>query len=359
MAGAAGAADWNASRYRPGTAAGFYESYFQRANHPTRPLAFWIRYTIFSPRGRPQDAIGELWAVWFDGETGRHVVAKSEVPAGQVTLGRDGLDARIGTATLVDADRHGNADLHGQLQGGAASRGHRIDWDLVFSGDAAPLFLFAPALYARPLPKAKSLVGRPMARYRGTVTVDGQAIAIDDWVGSQNHNWGSKHTDRYAWGQVAGFDNAPDSFLEVATGQIRIGPFWTPRLTPLVLRHGGEEFALRTIGRALRASGKFVGGSSGLKPLPQGTEGHFHWQFSSRAPGIEIEGRISAPREAFVGLRYYNPPGGEKWCLNSKLASCRLVLKRAGRADETLEARHRAAFEILTDDMSHGIEIRT
>lgn len=366
--------DFNHSRYQPGTAAGFYESYFQRANHPARPLAFWIRYTIFSPKGRPNDALGELWAVWFDGESGRHVVAKTEVPAGQFGFRRDGLDARVGTAALADGarhDRHGNADRPGRLQGSAASRGHRIDWDLAFGGQAAPLFLLPPELYARGLPKAKSLVGLPLARYRGTLTVDGQSIAIDDWVGSQNHNWGVKHTDRYAWGQVAGFDNAPDSFLEVATGQIRLGPFWTPRLTPLVLRHGGREYALRTIGQALRADGRYVAGGPGgpggsgrlgpsggpgPKPLPHD---HFHWEFESRAPGVAVAGRISAPREAFVGLRYYNPPGGEKWCLNSKLASCHLVLKRAGQPDETLETRHRAAFEVLTDDLAHGIEIRT
>src|SRR5688500_2735999 len=33
----------NAVRYRPGEAAGHYESFFLRANHPARPLAFWIR----------------------------------------------------------------------------------------------------------------------------------------------------------------------------------------------------------------------------------------------------------------------------------------------------------------------------
>ena len=42
----------NAVRYRPGDEEGHYESYFQRANHPGRPLAFWIRHTIFSPRNR-------------------------------------------------------------------------------------------------------------------------------------------------------------------------------------------------------------------------------------------------------------------------------------------------------------------
>jgi len=55
---------------------GHDESFFQRANHPTRPLAFWIRHTIFSQKDRPQDAIGELWAVYFNSETDQHVVVK-------------------------------------------------------------------------------------------------------------------------------------------------------------------------------------------------------------------------------------------------------------------------------------------
>ena len=332
------AADFNHSRYAPGTEAGFYESYFQRANHPTRPLAFWIRYTIFSPKGRPKDAIGELWAVWFDGERQVHTVAKSEFPVGQFVFSREGLAAKIGEAILEP----------GGLQGTAQSRGHRIQWDLSFSGSAPPLFLLPPGLYARGLPKAKSLVGLPLARYDGTIFVDGARMDIESWTGSQNHNWGVKHTDRYAWGQVAGFDNAPDSFLEVATGQIKLGPVWTPRLTPLVLRHEGEEYALRSLWQAgARAQGRF---------------GYFHWNFASRAPGIAIEGEVSAPQQAFVGLRYYNPPGapnGVKWCLNSKLASCRLRVRRNGLPEQTLETQHRAAFEILTDDLAHGVEIRT
>jgi hypothetical protein len=38
-----------------------------------------------------------------------------------------------------------------------------------------------------------------MARFIGTITLNGQPIEIDNWVGSQNHNWGVRHTDRYAW----------------------------------------------------------------------------------------------------------------------------------------------------------------
>lgn len=71
--------NFNVLRYEGGTT-GHYESYFQRANHPTRKLGFWIRYTLFSPKGRPQDAVGELWANYFDGERQRITPVKVVVP---------------------------------------------------------------------------------------------------------------------------------------------------------------------------------------------------------------------------------------------------------------------------------------
>ena len=51
---------WNGARFEPADAGGHYESWFQRANHPTRREAFWIRYTVFSPAGRPEDAVGVI-----------------------------------------------------------------------------------------------------------------------------------------------------------------------------------------------------------------------------------------------------------------------------------------------------------
>ncbi|MGD0211555.1 MAG: hypothetical protein ABSC14_11315, partial [Desulfomonilia bacterium] len=61
---------------------------------------------------------------------------------------------------------------------------------------------------------------------------------------------------------------------------------------------------------------------------------------------------------AFVGLTYYNPPGGTKTCLNSKIASCTLLFKDKEQGTlETLQAKNRAAFEILTDDAGHGVPI--
>jgi len=323
----------NDTRYVPGQRTGHYESFFVRANNPTRAQAFWIRYTIFAPQGRPEDARGELWAVFFDGKSGQHTAAKTEVPIASCDFRRDGLGAYVADARLEP----------GRVLGAAASGGHTIAWDLSFDGDAPPLFALPPALYTAKLPRAKTLVPLPLARFRGTIGVDGHPYPIFDWVGSQNHNWGSRHTDHYAWGQVAGFDDAPESFLEVATARLRLGPLWTPFMTLLVLRHDGREIALNSLLQSLRARGRFS---------------YFEWTFRSENAQYLIEGRIAAPRAAFVGLRYDNPPGGVKHCLNSKLAGCVLTIadKRRGTS-VLLETGNRAAFEILTDDHAHGVPV--
>lgn len=327
----------NAARYRPGQRAGHYESFFQRANHPDRPLAFWIRYTLFSPEDRPEAAMGELWAVFFDGERNRHWAVKREVPMGDCRFDGGAFSVRVGEAVLGP----------GHLKGAAASGGHHLSWQLTFDGAQPPLFLLPLGLYNTGFPKAKSLVGLPLARYRGFIAADDRRIEIDDWVGSQNHNWGRRHTDHYAWGQVAGFDTHPESFLEVATARIRIGRGWSPFLTTLVLRHRGGEIRLNSLPRMLTARGSFC---------------YFLWSFRSEDRRRRVEGTISAPREAFVGLNYLNPPGGEKHCLNTKIAACeiRVTDKRGGgtATPDVLFTRHRAAFEILTDERDHGVAIQ-
>src|ERR1044071_3037219 len=111
---------WNGARYEPGMATGHYESWFQRANDASGRRAFWIRYTIFAPRGRPKDAVGELWAIAFDREGSRIGAVKQVHPLARGTFARDRLDVAIGAARLDD----------GTLRGGAASHDHAIEWDL-------------------------------------------------------------------------------------------------------------------------------------------------------------------------------------------------------------------------------------
>ncbi|HRZ27038.1 MAG TPA: hypothetical protein P5295_09545 [Spirochaetota bacterium] len=316
------------TRYVPGQSRGHYESYFLRANHPDRPHAFWIRYTIFSPDGNPGGALSELWFVYFDGETKKHVAAKSELPVSAARFSAHGLDVSIGESFLRS----------GRLTGSIRNASVDVKWDLSYDGEEAPLYDFPRSYYDGGFPKAKVLVGLPLARFTGIITINGRNMAVDRWIGSENHNWGSKHTDHYAWGQVAGFDNRPDSFLELATARIKIGPVWTPFMTPLVLRHGGGEYALNRFQKTMRR-GRFR---------------YFDWTFSAAGNGVIIDGRIRAGRDDFVCLPYYNPPGGVKYCINSKIARCDLRIRHEDGRVEELIAKHRAAFEILTDSGDHG-----
>lgn len=331
---------YNACRFDPASEEGHYESYFQRANHPSRPLGWWIRYTIFCPKGRPEQATAELWAIWFDGERGTVAAAKQDVPfaGGKCAFARDRLSVVIGDATLDDRS----------LRGAATGPEHAIAWELDYDSPDAPLLLLPAQFYNRDkkLPRAKALVGAPNAVFSGTVTVDGEVHQFKNWVGSQCHNWGSRHTDRYAWGQVAGFDGVPDSFLECATARLRFGPLWTPPLTLLVLRVDGEQFALNSLIDSVRARGEVS---------ISGPE--FTWRLASRRGEVAVEARLWAPRTAFVGLLYKDPPGGAKTCLNSKIAGCELTLRRPGRAPLLLRSANRAAFEVLTDQAGHGVPV--
>jgi hypothetical protein len=322
--------DWANAFRHDGGAKGHYESYFLRGNHPTRPEAFWIRYTMFTPKGDPTTARGELWAVYFDGEAGRVTAVKENHPLAESSFSKATLSVRIGTATLDGA----------RLEGAAHTTRNRIGWQLTYESSEPPLLLLPETMYRAPLPKAKALVSAPHARFAGHLEVDGQRIAVDGWPGSQNHNWGEKHTDRYAWGQVAGFDDAPGSFLECATASIKLGPVHTPPMSPIVLRHEGHEYALRALPTSLRARASY---------------GYFHWELASRDKACALTARFTARREDFVALRYDNPPGGAKTCLNTKIARCELSLERPGKPAITLHSASRAAFEILTDDASHGV----
>jgi hypothetical protein len=262
----------------------------------------------------------------------RITAVKETVPISQCSFARTQLDVRINGAMLTD----------GALHGRAVSPSHILQWSLRYTGHEPPLLLLPESLYEGGFPKAKSLVGTPNAEYTGTLTLDGREIPIDGWRGSQNHNWGSRHTDRYAWGQVAGFDNAPDAFLECCTAQVKIGPVWSPRLTFVVLRDEGQEIALNGLLQAVRASGNFD---------------FFTWTIDARSPQSRIHGRIHAPATVFVGLSYQNPPGGHKTCLNTKLASAEVTVERRGQPPRTLKTMHRAAFEILTERTDHGVAI--
>lgn len=325
--------NFNHPRFKPNDPTGHYESWFVRANHPNECKAVWIRYTIFSPKGNPEKAIGELWAIYFDGDKNVHFVSKSEFPISRCQFDASPLSIRIGDSELSDSHLKGKA--------GNKKGPENFFWDLKISEGSPPLFLFPENLYEGGFPKAKVLVGNPWVRISGKLNVGSEEIKLENWIGSHNHNWGSKHTDRYAWGQVVGFEEESDSFLELATAKLKIGPFWTPAITPIVFRFRGKDYKL----------------NHPLSGFGRAKYGYFDWNFSARSPEIQIQGRIFAEPKDFACLQYWNPPGGWKHCLNSKIANAEVFVKRKEDSNFfKLTANRKAAFEILTDDFSHGMK---
>lgn len=137
----------NWARYQPGQATGHYESFFQRANHPTRPLAFWIRYTIFSPQNHPENAVGELWAIYFDGETGNHVALRKEIPFKECVFKTDEFFVKVGDSILEP----------GGLRGSVASGGIRFLGILVLAVKRNRFFCFHSKVTKEGCPKQKFL----------------------------------------------------------------------------------------------------------------------------------------------------------------------------------------------------------
>jgi hypothetical protein len=317
----------NYSKWRPGDRKGLYESFFVRGNCVDRPLAFWIKFTVFSPKGRPQDAEGEVWAVYFEGLEGEKVAVKEEYPIKTCLFSADRFEVRVGDARLGD----------GTLSGTCASGGARMEWDLRYSTTGTSLHFLPEWAYRTPFPKAKGLAPYPDVTWGGTLTVNGAT----GWKGSQNHNWGEKHTDEYAWGQCSTFDGASDTYAEMMSARLKVGPLWTPYMTFLVLHYKGQDILFNSVGSIRRARVSFPN--------------RFEWHFSTDNGIYQTSCTVVGNKETFAGLRYRNPPGGEHACLNSKVSSCEIRLSRDHREMDILRSTNTTAFEVLTDDPHHGV----
>ena len=301
----------------------YYESRYIRANHPERPQALWLRETLLLPTAG--DPVADVWVMVFDPDGEGNRALKQPYPIDAADYEYDNWTARIGATSIDDRS------AQGVVTGGNRS----ARWDLrITPGSEGMVKLLTERAYKARIPTAKTTVRHPLAQFDGQVELDDARLVLDGWTGSVNHNWGTRHTPAYAFGQVCGFDNAPDSSLEIVTARAAVGPLLTPAATLFVFRHGGQEFAVRSILGSLQTHGRY-------RP--------FSWAFGGRIGDQMIEGEIIAEPADVIGLTYTDTDGGSKYCYNSAIATCRVQV--AGKAFERgeLMATRRAMFEILTD----------
>jgi len=300
----------------------YYESRFVRANHPASAQALWLRSTLLLPAsGVP---VADAWVMVFDPDGAGNRALKQPFPIDHSEFLYDEWTARIGATAIDDRSAHGSV----------ADAGRSASWDLqIAPGDEAPVKLLTDRGYKAKFPTAKTMVRHPLARFDGSLELDDVALRVDGWTGSVNHNWGRRHTPAYAFGQVCGFDGAPESSLEIVTAHAAVGPLSLPAATLLVLRHDGRELAVRSVLATRHSRAEY---------LP------FTWSFGARVGDVTVDGEMTTEPRDVIGLTYTDTDGDTKFCYNSALATCRVRLSGSRIAATELVASRRAMFEILT-----------
>ncbi|HEV3228793.1 MAG TPA: hypothetical protein VGY97_04905, partial [Solirubrobacteraceae bacterium] len=307
-----------------------YESFYLKASHPSEPIAFWIRHTVFkAPGERP---IGSLWCTLFDAGRPGPLAGKVTLPPDELHAGPDTY-VRIGSSELVP----------GRASGQAESDRRRASWELTFKEGPEPFPYFPrPWMYRARVPRTKAILLYPSAVFSGRLIIDGEELDVNEWLGMIGHNWGSEHPERGIWLRGDGFTGEPHAWLDAVVGRVRVGPVVTPWLGNGCLYLDGARHR--------------VGG-----PRPGAVEideKPTSCAFVLHGDGLVVRGTVEADPERFVGWVYSNPGGGPHPTLNCSIADMTLTVERPGLPDTTLKASGRAAYELQLRERDHGIPIQ-
>jgi hypothetical protein len=289
---------------------GHYESFYLKGNHPSRRLGVWLKFNLLEPVGAPDRLEGELWGVWFDGETGQHVVAQRVLP-------REGVEVRAGATMLRLGDavlEHGRDALveRAQITGGD----HQIAWDVRLEPMAPPVVHFpSRRLYEGGFPRKKILTPIPRGRLDGWIEIDGNHHVLDGWEGLHGHNWGREHAPRYAYGNGVFADGA---YVDGFSARVGLGPVSSPWLSMLVVRlPDGRELPFNRPARWLSGH-----------PLVDDER----WELDLPGQGgARLRLAMTALRSDMVVLSYRNPDGQVGLCANTKFARGHLRVEERGR----------------------------
>ena len=287
---------------------GHYESYYLRAADPAGGRSAWIRHTVFKRPGGPPT--GALWCTLF--EAGRESRAVKQSLPGP----RPGDWLTIGDSHFGPAGASGRAEALGRA----------AQWDLSFGPSSAPLRHLPARLYDAPLPRTKLESPLPDTTISGRV----EDWELDGWPGMVGHNWGAEHAERWIWLHGTRFDGAPDAWLDVALGRVKVGRLTTPWIANGALHLDGERIRVGGLGRRARVAEGPAGGH------------------------IEVSGlTIDVRADPLVSWLYSDPSGGEHRSTNCSIAA--IDLSVGGR---TLRTQHGGAWELGTREAPIGVEVQ-
>jgi hypothetical protein len=208
-------------------------------------------------------------------------------------------------------------------------------WDLRFeSGEPELLHLPARWMYGSPLPRTKPTSPHPEAVFTGTLRFRDREIHVDRWPGMVGHNWGAEHAERWIW--MHGWFE-PGTWLDVAIGRIRIGPWTTPWVANGALALGGTRHRIGGLGK-IRSTDVNDDYASCRFALPGDPS---------------VRGVVDRALEKTVVWPYADPAGGEHHSLNCSVAAMTIELD-----DRTLRTDHGAVYELGVRETDHGLPVQ-
>jgi len=295
-----------------------YESWFVSARDPVTRRALWIRHTRHRPRQGPESVA--LWCTVVDRDHGQPPAVVKQVFSAFPRDAAAGPDQFRGQATM----------------GRGSAR-----WDVAITGGQPPLRpLRPPALYRSPLPRTKLEATVPDGQVTGMVEIEGRRVAVSGWRGTVGHNWGSEHADSWVWLHAAGFDAAPEAWLELVLARIRVGPARSPWTAMGALSLGGSRILLGGLGRRPRVDAR-----------PDRVTADI------RSPEARLRLSVTTDDDDSVAVSYADPRGGLRSVRHAALARVELTVHRPGAPELSLSSS-RGAYEYGTVQGMPGIEPR-
>jgi len=323
--------------WRP-TLVNHVESYFMKLNLIEQKLALWIKFTFYAPKTSTEQAKCEVWAIFFDVNNPENMRGmKNSFPASEAKIDFDKPQIEVGGCVFKPP----------YTKGELKQDGHFIAWEFEWTPLAEPLIHFPiEAMYSGPFPRSKLVSPCPHAIASGYLAIDNRRIEFKNVFAMQGHNWGSKHLYNSAWAHSNYFEGRKNVYFEGLSGKMTLKPVPLPMRSLAFLYRDGELFRFDT-------PESFLSGPIEIS--------YDMWRFTIKGHGYALEGEISAPKELFAALRYYNPDGSSSYCLNSKVASAHLILRElnSGKIIEELFSPSACSLEIHTANDDHGIKVFT
>jgi hypothetical protein len=307
--------------------AGRYESWFMSARdaEPGRPpRALWIRHTHQRAAGAAHGT-SAFWCTVFDPAGG---------PPAAIKQSFEKPPAHAVTSRAV-------------FRGEARARGRMAEWDVALTGEPPLRHLRPAALYRFPLPRTKLEAPVPDGSASGRLVLDGALLDLVGWRATVGRNWGREHAERWVWLHAAGFEDAPETWLELAVARVRIGGALSPWIANGAVSINGTRHKLGGLGHVPGV--RVVAGPGRLEAIVPGER-------------LEVRVAVHADLEQTVAFKYAgvgsDPAAGEREVLHAGLAEVRLGIRRPGRSSAELATAAGGAYELGGRSFDHGVPLQ-